>query len=151
MSLELALAENTAALKELINALKQGIPTTAAQVAAVVEEAKAPAKKEKPKAEPKTVEPVPIATAPATGSEAVTTSNPASPAPVAEPAASPEPTSAAPSGSVVDFETLKTAFLAMVNSNRVLALDVLAKFNLAKLSEAKADQYAAILAAIQGA
>lgn len=40
MSLEIAIAENTAALRELIATLSKGIPTSAAQVAAVVEQSK---------------------------------------------------------------------------------------------------------------
>lgn len=41
MSLEAVIAENTAALRELIAALANGLPTSAAQVAAVVKETKA--------------------------------------------------------------------------------------------------------------
>lgn len=52
MSLENAIAENTAAIRELIEAIKQGAPTTQAQDAAAVAEDK-PAKAEKPKAEKK--------------------------------------------------------------------------------------------------
>ncbi|KAA3649375.1 MAG: hypothetical protein DWQ11_18705 [Proteobacteria bacterium] len=43
MSLEKALADNTAAIRELIEAIKAGVPTTVAQVAAVVTEAKSTA------------------------------------------------------------------------------------------------------------
>ena len=39
MSIEQALAENTSAIRELIAAIRAGVPTTAAQVAAVVAEA----------------------------------------------------------------------------------------------------------------
>lgn len=39
MSLETVIAENTAALRELIAALAKGLPTSAAQITAVVEEA----------------------------------------------------------------------------------------------------------------
>jgi restriction endonuclease Mrr len=65
MSIEQALAENTAAIRELINAFRAGVPTTAAQVAAVVEQAAAepvkvePAKAETPKVEPVKAEPAP--------------------------------------------------------------------------------------------
>jgi hypothetical protein len=52
MSLESVIAENTAAIRELIEAIKNGVPTTAAQVAAVATEAKAD-KPEKAKAEKK--------------------------------------------------------------------------------------------------
>lgn len=49
----------------------------------------------------------------------------------------------------VDFNLLKTEFLALVQANREKALACLAQFGIAKLSDAKQDQYAAILAAIQ--
>lgn len=52
MSLESVIAENTAAIRELIEAIKNGVPTTAAQVAAVAAEAKAD-KPEKAKVEKK--------------------------------------------------------------------------------------------------
>lgn len=39
MSLEIAIAENTAALRELIAQLAKGLPTSAAQITAVVKEA----------------------------------------------------------------------------------------------------------------
>ena len=42
MSIEAALAENTAAIRELIAAIKTGTPVTSAQVAAVVAEAPKP-------------------------------------------------------------------------------------------------------------
>ena len=59
MSIEQALAENTAAIRELIEAIKQGVPTTQAQDTAVVTEAAdtKPAKAETPKAENKTEAP----------------------------------------------------------------------------------------------
>ena len=41
MSLEIAIAENTNAIRELIATIRAGVPTTAAQVAAVVAEAPA--------------------------------------------------------------------------------------------------------------
>lgn len=61
MSLETVIAENTAAIRDLIAALANGQPTSAAQVAAVVTEAKAetkaPAtKKAKPDPKPEVVE-----------------------------------------------------------------------------------------------
>lgn len=47
MSLEQAIIDNTAAIRELIAAISNGIPTTGAQVAAVVEEVKAEEKQAK--------------------------------------------------------------------------------------------------------
>lgn len=63
MSLESVIAENTAAIRDLIAALANGQPTSAAQVAAVVTEAKAetkaPAtKKAKPDPKPEVTEEV---------------------------------------------------------------------------------------------
>lgn len=51
MSLEATIQENTNAIRELIAAIKAGVPTTAAQVAAVVTEAKTtPCAEQKPEA-----------------------------------------------------------------------------------------------------
>ena len=63
MSIEQALADNTAAIRELIEALKQGVPTTHAQDAAVVTEAAdtKPTKAEKAKVEKKADAPKPEA------------------------------------------------------------------------------------------
>lgn len=63
MSLEIAVQENTAAIRELIEAIKQGVPATQAQVAAVVTESAdtKPAKTEKAKVEKKAEAPKPEA------------------------------------------------------------------------------------------
>lgn len=129
--LEEAIKENTNAIRELIAAIGKGVPTTAAQVAAVVAESPkqedAPAKKEQAKAAQK---------------EATATAQPIAPA-----VAAPEQ-KAAPS---VKFDDLKNQFLALVNTNREKAVGILSGFGLAKLSEAKPEQYGEIFAAIQGA
>lgn len=52
MSLESTIAENTQALRDLIAALSKGIPTTAAQVEAVVTEAKVVEKAVEQKTQP---------------------------------------------------------------------------------------------------
>ena len=62
MSLEATIAENTAALRELIAALSKGVPTTVAQVEAVVTEAKA--EKTKPAAKVEKTEPAKAETFP---------------------------------------------------------------------------------------
>jgi hypothetical protein len=128
--LEQAITENTSAIRDLIAAISKGIPTTAAQVAAVVQESPAVEVK-KP--------------APAPAQKAVATTPPIVEAPVA--ATTTEPTSAPTSP--VDFNMLKTAFLALVQTNREKAVGALAKFGIAKLSDAKPEQYAEILAAVQ--
>ena len=62
MSLEATIAENTAALRDLIAAIGKGIPTTHAQVAAVVAEAKPEATAKKPDGAAQTAETKPTAT-----------------------------------------------------------------------------------------
>jgi hypothetical protein len=128
--LEQAITENTSAIRDLIAAISKGIPTTAAQVAAVVQESPAVEVK-KP--------------APAPAQKAVATTPPIVAAPVA--ATTTEPTSAPTSP--VDYETLKKAFLAIFQVNREKAVATLAKYSIAKLPEAKPEQYAEILAALQ--
>ncbi len=130
--LEQAIAENTSAIRDLIAAISKGLPTTPAQVAAVVQEAPAVAKKtDAPAPEPKAAAATPHTAA-------------------APDAATPTEPTSVPSSPVVDFNTLKTAFLAQVQANREKAVGVLAQFSISKLSDAKPDQYAAILAAVQG-
>lgn len=52
----------------------------------------------------------------------------------------------------VTFDTLKTAFLELVNEDRQMAKAILTQFGLpTKLSEATPDQYSAIYAAIKAA
>lgn len=129
MSLEQALIDNTAAIRELIAAISNGIPTTAQQVVAVVEEAKVeekPAKKGKPeKAE----------------------------TPKQEAAATPEPKEeVAPAadedeGPVATYQDAATAITQLSKvKGRDAAVALLKKFGASKLPEVKPEDFNAIVA-----
>lgn len=127
MSLEQALIDNTAAIRELIAAISNGVPTTAQQVAAVVEEAKVeekPVKKGKPeKAE----------------------------TPKQEVAATPEPKEevapAADDAPVVTYQDAAAAITALSKAKgRDAAVALLKKFGASKLPEVKEEDFAAIVA-----
>lgn len=134
MSLEIALQENTAAIRELIAAISKGIPTTAQQVAAVVQEAQVedkPAKAEKKakaeKAESAKVEP------------AVTQEPKADAAPAAD-----------EEGPVEPEVTYQDAAAAITQLSKVKGRDaavaLLKKFGASKLPEVKPEDFAAIVA-----
>ena len=132
MSLEQAIKENTEALRALI-AIHQNVSNGVQQLRRISDAQQGEAtteivaeKKDAPKAE--TVTPPPTAT-------------------VEGAAAAVEQEAA----SSVGFDAIKTPFLALVNSNRESALAILKKFGLAKLSEAKPEQYGELFAAVQGA
>lgn len=131
MSLEATIQENTTAIRALIATIAQGIPTTASQVAAVVAASPAPVAEAAPA---KKEQPAP--------KEATVTAQPTAPA-----AAAPEQKAAA----TVTFDDLKTHFLALVSTNREKAVGILSGFGIAKLTEAKPEQYGEIFAAVQGA
>lgn len=127
MSLEQAIQANTAALRDLIAAIANGIPTTAQQVAAVVEEAKVeekPAKKGKPE---KTEAPKQeVAATPEPKEEA---------APVADDA--PEAT----------YQDAAAAITALSKAKgRDAAVALLKKFGASKLPEVKPEDFATIVA-----
>jgi hypothetical protein len=127
-----AVNANTAAIRELIKAISNGVPTTAAQVAAVVEEVKAeaPAKTEK-KAKAEKTE-----------------------APKAEPAATPEPKEEAapaadegPGEPEVTYQDAAAAITALSKTKgRDAAVALLKKFGASKLPEVKPEDFAAIVA-----
>lgn len=127
MSLEQAIQANTAALRDLIAAIANGIPTTAQQVAAVVEEAKVeekPAKKGKP--------------------EKTET-------PKQEVAATPEPKEeAVPAADDAPEVTYQDAAAAITQlskaKGRDAAVALLKKFGASKLPEVKPEDFAAIVA-----
>lgn len=127
--LEIAIQENTAALRELLAALKAGVPTTPAvaqevKAQEVVKESKKSAPVEKPASSPSGATPPTV----------VDTA-----APAAE----------------VDYEAIKRPFLALVNTKgRDAAAALLAQFGVdagkgGKLSDIPADKYADVLAAIE--
>lgn len=130
MSLEIAIQENTKAIRELIAAISNGIPTTAAQVAAVVQEAQVeekPAKTEK-KAKAEKAE-----------------------TPKAETAATPEPKAdAAPAADDAPEVTYQDAAAAITQLSKVKGRDaavaLLKKFGASKLPEVKPEDFAAIVA-----
>lgn len=134
MSLEIAIQENTAAIRALIAAISNGIPTTAQQVAAVVEEVKAeaPAKAEK-KIKPEKAE-----------------------APKVEQAATPEPKEeaapAADDAPEVTYQDAAAAITALSKTKgRDAAVALLKKFGASKLPEVKPEDFAAIVAEAQAA
>jgi hypothetical protein len=134
MSLEIAIQENTAAIRELIAAISNGIPTTAQQVAAVVEEVKAeaPVKTEK-KAKAEKAE-----------------------APKVEQAATPEPKEeaapAADDAPEVTYQDAAAAITALSKTKgRDAAVALLKKFGASKLPEVKPEDFAAIVAEAQAA
>lgn len=134
MSLEIAIQENTAAIRDLIAAISNGIPTTAAQVAAVVQEAQVedkPAKAEK-KAKAEKAE-----------------------TPKAEPAATQEQKvddarAADEEGPVEPEVTYQDAAAAITQLSKVkgrdAAIALLKKFGVNKLPELNAEYFAAVVA-----
>ena len=140
MSLEATIQENTNAIRELIAAIKAGVPTTAAQVAAVVTEAKpttaakeTTAKKTTPaeKAEPAPTQPT---------AEAVAAAAPEKKDEPSEQAATP------------NYQATADAVTKLARTKgRDAAVAVLTKFGAAKLPDVKPEQFAAIIAACEKA
>lgn len=137
MSLEATIQENTNAIRELIAAIKAGVPTTAAQVAAVVTEAKptqaakeSTAKKTTPaeKAEPAPTQPT---------AEAV-----AAAAPEKKKKAEPSEQVATP-----NYQATADAVTELAREKgRDAAIAVLTKFGASKLPDVKPEQFAAVIA-----
>lgn len=139
MSLEATIQENTNAIRELIAAIQAGVPTTAAQVAAVVTEAatdklaetvkeEAPAKKPTTakKAEPAPTQP----TAEAVAADA--------PEQKAEPSAQ---------GAAPTYQATADAVTSLARTKgREAAVAVLTKFGASKLPDVKPEQFAAVIA-----
>ena len=121
MSLELAIQANTEALRDLITTLKAGIPTSAAQVAAVVAEAQ-PAKKEETKPAAKTV------------AAEVLEHHQAQQAAAAE--SKPAPTYADAAAAITALSRAK---------GRDAAVEVLGKFGATNLKEVKPEQFAEVI------
>lgn len=135
MSLEATIQENTNAIRELIAAIKAGVPTTAAQVAAVVTEAKpttaakeTTAKKTTPaeKAEPAPTQPT---------AEAVAAAAPEKKDEPSEQAAAP------------NYQATADAVTKLARTKgREAAVAVLTKFGASKLPDVKPEQFAAVIA-----
>lgn len=134
MSIEQALAENTNAIRELIAAIKAGVPTTAAQVAAVATEAKTtPCAGHA--AETETAE------EPMTGRELGKTAAQAVEA-LDGHANKPAPTAT--------YEDAKAAVLKISkDKGRDAAVTVLSKFGVQKLPDLKPENYGALVAAVK--
>lgn len=128
MSLEIAIQENTSAIRELIAAIANGIPTTNAQVAAVVAETPTKAKAPTKAKEPETTLPgKAVWPFPTPGVQTLT----------------------------VDFETVKKPFLALVNKKgRDAGVAILTAFGVptgGKLGDIPVEKFAEALAAIEKA
>ena len=145
MSLEATIAENTAALRDLIAAIGKGIPTTHAQVAAVVAEAKPEATAKKPDGAAQTAETKPTATTAAAESSqsvAAETGMTAAQATEALNGHADAPT----------YQDAANAINALAKAKgRAAAVAVLAAFGAAKLPDVKPEQFADVIAAAQKA
>lgn len=130
MYLEQAIQENTAAIRDLIAAIRNGIPTSTEQVAVVVQEAQ--------------VEEKPAKTEKKGKAEKAET-------PKDEPAVTPEPKAdAAPAADDVPEVTYQDAAAAITQLSKVKGRDaavaLLKKYGASKLPEVKPEDFAAIVA-----
>jgi hypothetical protein len=136
MSIEQALAENTSAIRELIAALRAGIPTTAAQVAAVADEAPALAQ---PEATPATE-------APAAVSDAAEHGKTAAQAVKALDGHANKPAPAA------TYENARAAMLSLSKEKgRDAVVAVLSAFGVQKLPDLEPEHYDALVAKVEEA
>ena len=134
MSLEIAIQENTAAIRELIAAISNGIPTTAQQVAAVVTEAKAEAKADKKTKAEKTEK-----------TEAEAPKSDAAPAATQE--QKDEPAAADDEEVVYSYQDAANAITALSKAKgRDAAVALLKAFSANNLKEVKPEDYAALIA-----
>lgn len=121
MSLESTIAENTQALRDLIAALSKGIPTTAAQVEAVVTEAKVVEKTVEKKTQPEETKAV---------EQKV------------------EQAETFPDGEGVTYQDAAAAITKLSRTKgRDAAVALLSKFGAAKLPDVKPEQFADVIAA----
>ena len=135
MSIEQALAENTSAIRELIAAIRAGVPTTAAQGAAVVAEAPAVEKTE-PKKEAARAEVSDAAEHGKTAAQAVEA--------LAGHANKPTPTAT--------YEDAKAAVLKISKEKgRDAAVAVLSTFGVQKLPDLQPENYGALVAKVDEA
>ena len=149
MSLEATIAENTAALRDLIAAIGKGIPTTHAQVAAVVAEAKPEATAKKPDGAAPTAATPPIETTAAVESSQSVAAETGMPAAQAAEALNGHANDdvAAPT-----YQDAANAINAVAKAKgRAAAVAVLAAFGAAKLPDVKPEQFADVIAAAQKA
>ena len=138
MSIEQALAENTSAIRELIAAIRAGVPTTAAQVAAVVAEAPAAetAKAKIPAKDPAAAEVSDAAEHGKTAAQAVEA--------LAGHANKPTPTAT--------YEDAKAAVLKISKEKgRDAAVAVLSTFGVQKLPDLQPENYGPLVAKVDEA
>jgi len=174
MSLEAAIQENTSALRDLIATIKTGVPTTAAEAPSVVTEAKPAAKKGKADPKPdvaQSSEPTPIVSdnsasfstesnaaqekkadnsEQAQGVDQGNDQQGAGAQTGAEPTTSgtaqSAPTGDAPAPTFVDT---RTAMMKLDKAKgRQVAMDVLSRFGVTKLTDVKPESFAALIALV---
>ena len=134
MSLEQALADNTAAVRELI-AVWSKLTAQATKVD------KAPAET------PVTAAGKPLKAATEAAAKAAAT--PAAPAPAPVEAAPSAPAAASPSETSVDYPTLQKAVFALAGKSREAAASVAASFGVKTFKELSQDRWAEALGAVQ--
>lgn len=163
MSLEAALQENTAALRELLAAIKNGAAVAATAVAHAVERSETPQADLAEPAAPKPARGKARAAA-ANAPTVPTATQVQAAAPAPKPSAPPCPqtasaqTSDAPAANAPaaeaapDYETAARAVTALAKARgREAAVAVLAQFGAARLPEVAPEQFAAVIAACEQA
>ena len=154
MSLEATIQENTNAIRELIAAIKSGAPTTAAQVAAVVTEAKttpcaghdAETAKEEGKGKPEKDTTAKKTTAAATEAAASTQSTAEAGAGAAQEKKA-DNSEASDKAEVPAYTSVVSAINKLAQGKgRDAAVAILSKFGVTRGPELKPEQYAAVIA-----
>ncbi len=160
MSLEATIQENTNAIRELIAAIKSGVPTTAAQVAAVVTEAKttpcaghdAETAKEEGKAKPEKETAAKKTTAAATEAAASTQSTAEAGAGAAQEKKADNSEASDKAAEVPAYPSVVSAINKLAQGKgRDAAVAVLSKFGVTRGPELKPEQYAAVITACEEA
>lgn len=155
MSLEATIQENTNAIRELIAAIKSGVPTTAAQVAAVVTEAKttpcaghdAETAKEEGKAKPEKETAAKKTTAAATEAAAGTQSTAEAGAGAAQEKKADNSEASDKASEIPAYPSVVSAINKLAQGKgRDAAVAVLSKFGVTRGPELKPEQYAAVIA-----
>jgi hypothetical protein len=156
MSLEATIQENTNAIRELIAAIKTGVPTTAAQVAAVVTEAKttpcAGHDAETTKADAAKETAAKETTAAATEAAASTQSTAEAVADAAPEKKADKSEASDKSADAPTYQATADAVTKLARTKgREAAVAVLTKFGARKLPDVKPEQFAAVIAACEEA
>lgn len=160
MSLEATIQENTNAIRELIAAIKAGVPTTAAQVAAVVTEAKttpcaghdAETAKEEGKHKPEKEATAKKTTAAATEAAASTQSTAEAGAGAAQEKKADNSEASDKAAEVPAYTTVVSAINKLAQGKgRDAAVAVLSKFGVTRGPELKPEQYADVIASCEEA